>query len=142
MIGDVFTSERAMALLLRWHIRDPGRLIEHVAGVGQRASATLPTRYAQAGVPAGAGDPSQWMHDHEAALVASITDWPTRPDAPSEELRDTMEYVHNWPHWAGGPNPRKYQRSAAVGRLEIARISFDFDAIWLPATPDYMVISP
>lgn len=77
-IGQVFTSEMAMGLLLRWQVYRPG----HVAagGANPNAGERLWNALARAQNPAQngginvnwGGDVAAWTNDHEAALIAGV----------------------------------------------------------------------
>jgi hypothetical protein len=71
-----------------------------------------------------------------------MTDWPTWPSQPADDFQTTMAQVRDWPLWAAGNNPRHYRLPANVGRLDVARGSFRFEANGLPPPPNYQVISP
>jgi|GEM_PF-734735 len=124
-IGDVYASERAMAMLLRWHIRFPG----HVAS-GGTAGARLVAALNRAAIPAGAGPPTAWTDAHQARLVQGIRD--EVANVGNTGLTDTVTYVHDWPSWGG--NPRRYALDPAIGRLSTAR-DFVLDESDLPPTP-------
>jgi Putative peptidoglycan binding domain len=126
-IGDVYTSERAVALLLRWHIRYPGNVIS-----GGRAGNRLENAFRNAAIPAGAGDPTTWNDRHEAYLIDGIMR-EVRAIANAGFTR-TMTYVNNWPaSW--GANPRGYILAPTIGALANTRNSFQFDATDLPPPP-------
>ena len=131
-LGDVFTSERAMALLLRWHVRYPARVVNG----GQVASSfnsstvgTAQTAFQNAGLT---GAPASWGNTEEEALVDGIMT--EVANLGNNAFEDTMEYVRDWPsNW--GNNPRGYQLPVGIGRLSSDRSSFDFDDTGLPPSP-------
>jgi hypothetical protein len=134
-IGHVFTSERAAGLLLRWHIRYPNRAVEGVADGTQRAAQTMRTVFTNAGL---AGNPTTWGDPEEQALVNAIMDFPNWPFAPSNDFRNTMTQVHDWPIWAPpAGNPKRFRLPHTVGPLSVARNSFNFDGSNLPPPPNY-----
>jgi RHS repeat-associated protein len=127
MIGDVYASERAMALLLRWHIRFPGHVIS-----GGHAGTRLVNALGHAAIPAGAGDPSTWTDAHQAALAQGIMDEVAAIN--NDNLNDTMTYVNTWPSWASGSNPRNFMLPASIGGLATTR-TFQLDDSELPPAP-------
>lgn len=142
-IGDVFTSERAMALILRWHIRFPAHMVSG-GGPGNRLRNVLANAVAATSgpnAPAGqtpltwTGDPSQWTTRHEEALIQGILD--EVANLGNAGLSQTMTYVEAWPNWSGpgASNPRGYALAAPLARLSTARNSLDFDTAGLPPVP-------
>jgi peptidoglycan hydrolase-like protein with peptidoglycan-binding domain len=142
-IGDVFTSERAWALILRWHVRFPAHMVAG-GGPGTRLRNALNnaiTATAAANTPAGQtpltwnGDPSTWTDRHEEALVNGIM--AEVANLANGGLSQTMSYVESWPNWTGpgASNPRHYQLTAPLARLAITRNSLDFDTGGLPPAP-------
>lgn len=97
-IGDLFTSERAVALILRWHVRAPG----HMAFGGQ-AGGRLKLAYQKARVggkgPTQWGPPASWNDRHELALITSIMararEVSDAPDSKFKGLKSTMGRVNN-----------------------------------------------
>lgn len=131
-IGSVFTSERALALLLRWHIRSPSHIVSGgVAGLRVRAALTR----AKTAAPRlnWQSAPATWTDAHEAALVQGL-----RAEAQtvrSGDLASTIPQVDGWPSWAGGNNPRGYTLDRSIGRLSEARNSLAFEDAGLPNPP-------
>ncbi|BBH71870.1 hypothetical protein ACTI_85550 [Actinoplanes sp. OR16] len=127
-VGDVFTSEKAMGLLLRWHIRYPA----HLAGGSRRR---LRNVLGHAAVPASAGDPARWTDAHEIRLIDGILR--EVGVIANADFTQTMEYVRDWPAWAAprAANPRGYTLAAPAGGLATTRGSFLFDASGLPPAP-------
>ena len=130
-IGDVYTSERAAAMLQRWHIRFPA----HIVNAGATGD-HLNGAFARAAIPPGAGDPTRWTDAHQAALVQGLLD-EVRATG-NADLRTTVEYVHDWPRWANGPNPYAFVLDPAIGVLDIAAGSFQLDTADLPPAPPYV----
>jgi hypothetical protein len=129
-IGDVFTSERAMGIILRWHIRSPGSMVSG-GGPGQRLRAGL-NRARQSHAALGwNGDPSAWTDDHEAALVQGLM---AEAQANAPNYFDTLDYVNTWPD-SWDTNPRGFTLNPAIGRLANTRNSLDFDDSDLPPAP-------
>lgn len=77
-IGDVFTSERAIGMLLRWHVKFPSHVVEGAAN--QQAGNRLWSALERAQDPAQNGNinvnwntpVANWTNDHERALIAGI----------------------------------------------------------------------
>lgn len=125
-IGDLYSSEAAAALILRWHIRAPA----HV--VNGRAATRLREAFAKAEVPANAGPPSQWNRAIQDRLVQALVD--EVKALGSKELRDQFDYLLRWPTvW--GSNPRQYQLSPVLGPLSRDPRSFRLDLSGLPPRP-------
>jgi hypothetical protein len=127
-VGDVFTSERAMGLLLRWHIRYPSHVLS-----GGSAGARLRQAFVRANIPASAGDTTAWNDAHEAALIQGIMD--EARATGNDGFVGTMTNVHNWPTWTAADNPRRYVLDPAIGNLATTRGSFQFDTANLPPPP-------
>jgi hypothetical protein len=157
-IGDVFTSERAIALIIRWHVWNPGSIVS-----GGNAAPRIRDALTRSGiltaVPGAGTDTSVWTNAHEADLIDGIFDKlndiiagyaadavdltltaAQRADAQRNrdnwtDFRTTMEEVRDWPRWAAGANPRNYSLDAAVGTLSANRGSFNFHDAGLPPSP-------
>ena len=132
-IGDVFTSERATAMILRLHIRGPAWVVSG-GNAGARLTGAL-TR-AQTSTPAltWTGDPSAWTNAHETALIDGLT--AELAAHSSTGVQQTVDYVRNWAgSW--GSNPRGYALPlATVGNtLNADRNSFTLDTANLPPAP-------
>jgi RHS repeat-associated protein len=129
-IGDVYTSERAMAMLQRWHIRFPA----HVVNAGTTGT-RLNNAFGRAGIPSSAGDPTQWTDAHQAALVQGLLD--EVQAIGNAGLITSVNHVHDWPRWASGANPYHYALDPSIGRLAVTANSFRFDTTDLPPAPPY-----
>ncbi len=131
-IGDVFTSERAMAIILRWHIRYPRNVVN---GASPAARLRRALRHARANAPNlnWNGAPNAWTDAHERALVDGLRQG-VRARA-NRNLIQTVNYINNWPNWAGGRNRRGYRLAANIGRLSRSRGSFRFHHVGLPPAP-------
>ncbi len=129
-IGDVFTSECAVACLLRWHIRSPAHVVSARAA-GDRLRGAL-TR-AQTDNPAlvWTGDPSTWTNAHETALLDALL-----AVAPAN-VRDAFNYLRDWPNWlTPGRNPRRFTLAAPIASALLrTRSSFSLDRTDLPPEP-------
>jgi len=84
-IGDVFTSEKAVAMLLRWHVFSPASFIdtsgpyqdENLTTILERARERFPNPTVEDGVQNVEGgpwtcDPENWTDEHENALIRHI----------------------------------------------------------------------
>jgi len=143
-IGDVFTSERAVAMVLRWHVLAPGGIVRgnkdeppatrHIGRAGPAARAALAAARAAAGGLDWSGAANTWSGAHEQALIAGIR---VQADAsPSAEMRDTIPKVQGWPQWYGSANP-PYSLPveglpAGERNLATGRHSFHLDSTILP----------
>jgi hypothetical protein len=127
-IGDVYTSERAVALLLRWHVRFPAHITRLTQSVGR-----LDNAFGRANIPASAGDPSTWNDAHELSLIDGIMQEVTALGEAG--FANSMRRVRDWPRWATGPNPNGYALDTAIGDLDTARDSFEFESSGLPPAP-------
>ncbi len=130
-LGDLFTSEKARAIILRWHIRFPG----HVAAggrMGGRLDAAVQNARAAAAALDWDGDPAGWTDVHEAALIDGLRGQTQRAGGG---LPTTIRQVDRWPQWASGSNPKRYKLDKGIGPLSEARGSFRFDDEDLPPAP-------
>lgn len=129
-IGDVYTSERAIGLILRWHVRSPGQVISKGhAGEGLRAAFTY------AAIPTSVGNPSTWKDSQENALIRGIMTQVAQINKSG--FTQTMTNVHNWPSWIADEhaNPRRYALATDIGNLSVGRNSFHLDTSDLPLSP-------
>ncbi|QDT08101.1 peptidoglycan-binding domain-containing protein [Planctomycetes bacterium K23_9] len=131
-LGDVYTSERAAALLLRWHVRYPARVIirGNVTNVFNGSDiGVVETAFKNAGL---SGEPTTWTDVDEEALVDGLVQEVER--LGNIGFRDTIDYVNRWPD-SWGSNYRHYQLPESIGRLSTERGSFQFDEQGLPIAP-------
>ncbi len=129
-LGDIFTSERAMGILLRWHVRFPADVVKGGKAGSKMRGALQRARSAREGLT---GDPSQWGDAEEKALVQALRDQVAARG--NENLSTTIGQVDGWPDWAQGSNPRRYALDPEIGRLSEKRNSFQFDDAGLPPAP-------
>jgi hypothetical protein len=128
-IGDVFTSERAVAMILRFHIRFPGYVISGGAPAGRLKDALTRAKAADPSATWTA-DPSTWTNAMEGHLIQGIF------DAAPTSVQGTLTEVRNWPTWLTGSNPRAFALTAPVAAaLSTNRSSFSFDTAGLPPAP-------
>jgi hypothetical protein len=92
-IGDVFTSERSVAMVVRWHIRFPAHVVS-----GGHAGPAMTAALAAAAIAS--ADPAAWGNAEETRLANAILASPTVPD--------TMNTVSNWPTWSAAANPHAF----------------------------------
>jgi hypothetical protein len=139
-IGDYCTSERVVAMIIRWHIRAPADMVDDNA-----AGEYLTDAFADSGVPQDvrdwargndetAADHAARLRGYQEALVAGLLG---RADARVDSLPE----VASWPnHRLGGPNPRGFVLDPDVldpanPRLSTEHGSFRFDDSGLPPVP-------
>ena len=136
-IGEVFTSEKAAGMLHRWHIYDPGSLIESLGpdddpGPGY-AGARLRAAVTAAGAAAVADpNPDNW---DEGALINALQN---EVDAIGGELRRTIRQVTDWPQFVGRGSRGYELNHPDVEALSAVRNSFKnhfVDADLPPAPP-------
>ncbi|MFJ6197451.1 peptidoglycan-binding protein [Micromonospora sp. NPDC092111] len=119
-IGDLFTSERAVALLGCWQAYRAHHLVALGAPVAgeppeqrtvPRAGTELRTVLTVARTlgPDFTGPPTGWTDAHETALITAIGQVAGAP--PDAELPAALAAVRAWPTWPGGTN---YQLPVAV----------------------------
>jgi len=141
-IGDVYTSDRAVALLHRWHVYTPADVVSDDLAANNLRTAYL---YATQSPP---GDwnkpPDQWTNAHEAALIDGIMK--RTGEMRDTTLGDAMTEVYAWP-----PQPQKWWYHldpTTIGPVGVTRNSFAFDdtvtlasgeASNLPAEPDFSI---
>jgi hypothetical protein len=130
-LADLFTSERALAIILRWHVRFPA----HIASGGRLGSrlqeALDSARSANSGLNWN-GPPSSWTDAHESALLGALR---SLAASAGGGLDETIQRVDEWPAWASGKNPFSYTLSRDIGPLDTRRGSFRFDSDGLPPAP-------
>jgi RHS repeat-associated protein len=122
VLGDLFTSERAVALVAAWHALRPGDVVANGAS-GPRLLAVV----ARAGLT-GSADPRA---ADQGRLLSALHD-----EAVAAALSD-LGAVEEWPRWAapGAANPRGYRLDPAIGRLDAGAGSFLLDASDLTPAP-------
>lgn len=113
-LGEIFTSEKSIGILLRWHIYRP----VHVAGnrvITAIAKAMQSNAALNWSLPV-----SQWTDGHETALTDSILSEANTVNAQHAE-------VATWPAYAGRAG-RGYVLNYELGALRGGRGSFSFDS--------------
>jgi hypothetical protein len=99
-IGDLFTSERAVAILLRWHVNRPADLLPLVGRPAGISTLVLAYQDARRANPAGSADwaqPSLWNDVNEATLCDAL--YARKPAAADNWLRRSLIKVYEWPNW-------------------------------------------
>lgn len=152
-IGDVFRSERTVALLHRWHVYGPAYLLRGKTDVtaSVRLQEVVSTAAASSGLTFGP-NPATWTEAHEVALAAAIITNNPCPSSvagaqPCPSNHDshvgysdpghTLKVVNEWPDWFGGTNLRHFtlplgDLPAAQRTLRTAR-DFVLDTQGLPS---------
>jgi len=115
-IGDVFTSERAAAMLLRWHVNRPsdvvssGRAARAIQGIIKAVAVAHPDLISPT-----KQQTNLWQDPVEAALIGAIIDYlsakAAAATAPNEKSRwknlvSTTTTVRDWPNYPGRDNLR------------------------------------
>ena len=130
ILGEVFTSERAVALLLRWHIRYPdqicristGRAVREIFELARENVAEL----------SWTDPPAEWTSEHEGALLQAMLG---AAEGRSPAFNDTIERVEEWPDY-DGRGSRGYTLTDNVEEtLSTERNSFLFFDDGLPPSP-------
>ncbi len=146
-VGDVYTSERAMALLIRGHVLLPKPTIIQAGEAGptlRAAFSAAKTAAANSGL-SWSNNPSTWGDPEEQALVAAllVTFKQAFPD-PNNKTGHPQSFqdAYDYPKWTPVANPRKFKLDPQVldpddAHLKILRNSFKFAGADLPPAPDY-----
>lgn len=87
-IGDVFTSEKSVTMLLRWHIRFPNDVVSN-GHAGKYIVQALLNRH----IPTSAGNPDNWQDENELQLIQSLDEQITLRG--NRGLRETLNQVIN-----------------------------------------------
>jgi hypothetical protein len=127
-VGDVFTSEKALAMVMRWHVYRPAHMIN-----GGTAGLRLRNALSNAAIPAGAGAPSTWTNAHEQSLIDGLT--AEAAALGNTDLITTLGEVRTWHTWGAGGGPRRYTLSPTIANLSADRGSLNFDGTGLPVAP-------
>ena len=130
ILGEVFTSERAVALLLRWHIRYPNQICDINTGSAVREIFELARE--NVAELSWTDPPSEWTSEHESALLQAMLD---AAEDRSSAFNDTIERVDAWPDY-DGRRSRGYTLTDNVEEtLSTERNSFLFFDDGLPPSP-------
>lgn len=129
-LGDVFTSECTVALILRWHVNYPLQIVDK-----GKPTSRMKKILEDAGIAIPAVDPTQWTMANENDLVDQIL---VRAHHDHHDIHSSLEAVRDWPTWKPpNPNNRKYTLPHTIGVLSKTRGTFNFDSSELPPEPDY-----
>lgn len=102
-IGDVFTSEKAVAMLVRWHVLNPGTFID-TSGPYQSDNLKTVLENARQNAPSlevdeenvqgdsWTCDPVHWTDDHESVLIEEIQN---QGAAVGENLGETLDNIND-----------------------------------------------
>lgn len=139
-IGDIFTSERAVAMVLRWHVNRPADVVASSLQRGERvfrAAAALRRVYtgAKALSSTMSGAPSTWTADDEVLLINRIV-----AEVPGGDLKTTMSRIQVWPKQLEKLSvyPRYYGLNpTTLLPIGETRGSYLPDYGGLPPAPDY-----
>ena len=117
-IGEIFTSEKAITVLVRWHIKSPG----HVVSQGNSNRIVQAIRDAiQNNAVINWGLPlAQWDDNHETALITNLVQ-------AGNAANNTITTASQWPNYIGR-GTRNYILQNQLGALRTARNSFHLDS--------------
>jgi peptidoglycan hydrolase-like protein with peptidoglycan-binding domain len=128
LLGDVFTSEQAIAIVFYWYLRFPQEIVDKGI-VGEKL------RHVCTRAVTNNSSPTSWTNSEEESLIRElITEGIQRHGS---EFGQVLENLCRWPLWVEGSNPHGYQLCPADvfaqpqnRKLELApgRHSFQFDA--------------
>jgi hypothetical protein len=133
-IGDCFTSETAVAMLLRWHIYQPFDICS-----GGEAGPRLRAAVTAAGLPGAAGDPTTWTQVQEDNLITTLQAEVANTNLSQDNkdlLTANLTWIRNWPNSAGR-GARNYALDPTIAAISAQRDSFrlNFDQSGLPPAP-------
>jgi hypothetical protein len=111
-VGDVFTSERAVGMLLRWHVLSPRGIVREgppsepfgtrwIGRAGPAARDALQRARDARPDLTWSGAPSGWGDQHEAALIAGLL---AESVQTGGSMQPTIAAVHGWPNWTATSN--------------------------------------
>jgi peptidoglycan hydrolase-like protein with peptidoglycan-binding domain len=132
-IGDVFTSERCMALLLRWHVKRPNDIVSQGRAGARVRDALQRARTAQRTLSWNTS-PTTWGAEHEQALLDGLL--AEAPDTNDGNLVETLDQVNDWPNYTGRTGRNYALTATMVTALSTARGSFSMDDADLPPEAD------
>lgn len=140
-IGDVHTSEKALALLLRAHVLLPNPTVIENGKVGRQVRAALKSAKAANNALNWSQAPSAWGDSEEQLLIEKLLE-KLKGAFASQGHKDSIQNVHDYPTWTAANNPRGYQIDPDTidpghPTLRDTRGSFRFDKLDLPLAPDY-----
>jgi peptidoglycan hydrolase-like protein with peptidoglycan-binding domain len=117
-IGEIFTSEKALSVLVRWHIKFP----THVISQGNANRVVRAIRNAiQNNTGINWGLPlAQWGDNHETALTDSLV-------TEGNAANNTISTASEWPNYQNR-GTRNYTLQNQLGALRTARNTFHLDS--------------
>lgn len=113
-LGGIFTSEKAVAILLRWHIYRPA----HVTG--QRVSNSIRSAITANPTLNWTLPLEQWTNAHETALTSQLL-------SDATTVNNTQTNLAAWPNYPGRA-ARNYTLGTELGSLRETRNSFNLDS--------------
>ena len=116
-IGDVITSERAVAVICRAHVWRPAWVVNGTAGLNLKQ--TLTAAKAAAPTLSWTSDPTTWTDAHESALIDALK------TSFTSQLTSAWQHMKSWPGALASDYP-------ANTVLEVKRGSFSLDSTGLP----------
>ena len=96
-IGEIFTSERAVAIILRWHIRYPAHMVSS-SHAGSKLISTLSRAKDQASSLNWTLPKASWTDAYETALCDALWYYAQQR---SSGFQTTISQVKAWPTYAG-----------------------------------------
>lgn len=123
VIGDLFTSERAVAILVRWHVRFPADVCRNGVASDRLRNTLNAARNSHPNLQWDT-PPSTWNNQHESALLDALANQVAARN--NNGLSQTIAQITMWPNYQG-----RQQRSYLLGSddvlpLSISRNSFSF----------------
>lgn len=119
-IGDYYTSEKALAMITRWHVRSPSNMVS-----GGNAGQQLRNAFTNANIT---GDPSTWTDANEQTLITELR---AEGRLVSNSIGNDLDIINTWP--ASMPTTWNLTlNSATVGTFESTRNSLNLDTDGLP----------
>ncbi len=115
-LGDIYTSELAVAILLRWHIRKPAHVCEaNDSGsyIQEALESAFQDRTINWSLPI-----SSWTDKHEKAITDSLYDQANNAGI------DGIDKVKNWPNWSHR-STNGYTLTNQIGNIKTGRNSFN-----------------
>lgn len=127
-VGEVVTSEVATAILLRWHIRFSGHMINGEAPGVSLKQALKRAKDSNTHLDWNSA-PTAWTDAHELALIEGFAH---RAEAIGKDgLVSAIQYIRDWPERP--PSSITYRLPDTIGALSADRNSFALDDTDLPA---------
>jgi hypothetical protein len=140
-IFDVFTSEKAVALLLRAHVLLPKPTVIQDLKAGNKVREALKAAKTSNSNLNWNLPPTDWGNNEEKALLENLLT-SLKSAFSSQWHKDSIQNVNDYPIWNESNNPRQYDLDTDAidpgnPELRISRNSFKFDLSGLPPKPNY-----